>query len=82
MSTNSTTRAGCYSHDVVPKEGLEPSRLSAPNFESGASTSSATWARQQNSEAIRVENFSLAADDTTTLFGAHGRTRTDTPFGA
>jgi hypothetical protein len=30
---------------MVPKVGLEPTRLAAPDFESGASTSSTTPAR-------------------------------------
>ena len=33
--------------DVVPRAGVEPALLSEPDFESGASTSSTTGAREQ-----------------------------------
>jgi biotin transport system ATP-binding protein len=46
---------------MVPREGLEPSRLAAPDFESGASTSSTTPARGKPASipAMNLRSISL-----------------------
>jgi hypothetical protein len=45
---------------MVPREGVEPSYLSIPDFESGASANSAIWAIQ-NSMSKLYNNLNIKA---------------------